>query len=84
MGSAALSVLCLPQVYDDAVKSRAEEMRSFYQSLAEIGDEGKMKRAQQAIQGHFREWLQSTGKSRQLADLARMAHSGQMTDGMLT
>jgi len=66
--------LCLPQVYEDALKSREEEMRGFHQMLSEIKDEEKRKRAQQAIQGHFREWLQATGKSRQLADLARMAH----------
>lgn len=67
------AALCLPQVYDDAFKSREEEMRDFQKSFAELGDEGKRKRAQQTIQGHFREWLQATGKSRQLADLARMA-----------
>lgn len=65
--------LCLPQAYDDAMKDRESEMRAFQNEFAEIGDESKLKRAQQAIQGHFREWLQSTGKSRQLADLARMA-----------
>eukprot|EP00927_Polykrikos_kofoidii_P008512 TRINITY_DN13531_c0_g3_i1.p1 TRINITY_DN13531_c0_g3~~TRINITY_DN13531_c0_g3_i1.p1 ORF type:complete len:550 (+),score=94.77 TRINITY_DN13531_c0_g3_i1:140-1789(+) len=71
-------VLCLPQVYDDAFQSRVEEMQDFHQQLASINDEGKRKRAQQAIQGHFREWLQTTGKSRQLADLARMAQAGQL------
>jgi len=65
-------MLCLPQVYDDAFKSRMEEMRQFHRQLAEISDDAKRKHAQQAIQGHFREWLQTTGKSRQLADLARM------------
>jgi hypothetical protein len=64
--------LCLPQVYDDALKNRGDEMRNFHKMLAEITDEGKRKRAQQAIQGHFREWLQSTGKARQLAELARL------------
>jgi hypothetical protein len=65
--------LCLPQVYDDALKNRGEEMQNFHKMLSEITDEGKRKRAQQAIQGHFREWLQSTGKARQLADLARLS-----------
>mmetsp|Transcript_109593 Transcript_109593/g.275670 ORF Transcript_109593/g.275670 Transcript_109593/m.275670 type:complete len:525 (+) Transcript_109593:30-1604(+) len=65
--------LCLPQVYDDAIKSREEEMRAFQRMMAEVSDESKRRRAHQAIQGHFREWLQATGKSRQLADLARMA-----------
>jgi hypothetical protein len=70
---AASAALCLPQVYDDAFKSREEEMRALQRSLAQLGDEAKRKRVQQTIQGHFREWLQSTGKSRQLADLARMS-----------
>merc|ERR1712113_94 len=49
--------LCLPQVYDDALKSRKEEMIDIHRQLAAIADEGtKKKRAQQAIQGHFREW----------------------------
>jgi len=68
----AATQLCLPQTYDDALWAKNEEMRSFHQLLADIGDEAKKRRAQQAIQGHFRDWLQSTGKSRQLADLARL------------
>jgi alcohol dehydrogenase YqhD (iron-dependent ADH family) len=66
-------MLCLPEVYDEAYKTRIQEMHAVHQQLAEITDENKRRRAQMAIQGHFREWLQSTGKSRQLADLARMA-----------
>lgn len=64
--------LVLPQVYNDAFEERKEEMRSFFRQLAEIEDEAKKKKAQQAIQGHFRDWMHSNGKSRQLADLARM------------
>mmetsp|Transcript_82974 Transcript_82974/g.240026 ORF Transcript_82974/g.240026 Transcript_82974/m.240026 type:complete len:535 (+) Transcript_82974:92-1696(+) len=63
--------LCLPQVYDDALKKREEEMKAFQKLFAEITDEAKRKKAYQAIQGHFCEWLQATGKSRQLADLAK-------------
>lgn len=66
-------VLCLPQVYDDALKSREEEMKAFQRIFADITDEAKKRRAHQAIQGHFKEWLHSTGKSRQLADLAKLA-----------
>lgn len=65
--------LILPKVYNDAYNDRMEEMRSYHRKMAEIPDENKRKRAQLAIQGHFREWLQTTGKSRQLADLARMS-----------
>jgi hypothetical protein len=68
-------MLCLPEVYSDAFKSRMEEMQSYHEKMSEIPDESKRKRAQLAIQGHFREWLQSTGKSRQLADLARMSQN---------
>jgi len=74
--------LYLPQVYNDAFKVRVEEMRNFHRQLSEIEDEGKRKRAQQAIQGHFREWLQSTGKSRQLADLARTPSTDHMEGGL--
>jgi len=66
-------VLCLPQVYDDALKSREEDMKAFQRLFADITDESKKRRAQQAIQGHFRDWLHSTGRSRQLADLAKLA-----------
>jgi len=65
--------LCLPEVYDEALKTREDEMQDFHRQFAQITDEGKRKRAQQAIQGQFREWLQATGKSRQLADLARLS-----------
>jgi len=68
--------LVLPQVYDDALKGHEEEMAALQRLMADTGDEAKSKRAQQAIQGHFREWLQSTGKARQLADLAKMAQLG--------
>lgn len=70
--------LCLPEVYTDAFKERMNEMRAFHQQIEEIKDEGKRQRAMQAIQGHFREWLQSTGKSRHLADLAKLVQSGQL------
>jgi len=69
--------LCLPEVYDDGLKKREGEMREFQKVFAEISDEATRKKALQAIQGHFREWLQATGKSRQLADLAKMAQQGQ-------
>uniref|UniRef100_A0A7S2L0V0 TBCC domain-containing protein 1 n=1 Tax=Zooxanthella nutricula TaxID=1333877 RepID=A0A7S2L0V0_9DINO len=64
--------LCLPQVYDEAFRARAGDMRAFQKLFAEITDESKRRKTIQAMQGHFREWLQATGKSRQLADLARM------------
>lgn len=70
--------LCLPEVYTDAFKVRMGEMRAFHQQFEEIEDEGKRKRAMQAIQGHFREWLQTTGKSRHLADLAKLVQNGQL------
>lgn len=78
-GAVALpgSRLCLPQVYDDALKERVAEMQRFHRQLAELTDAERRRSAQQAIQGHFREWLQATGKSRQLADLARMAMQEQ-------
>lgn len=64
--------LCLPQTYDDALKSRVEEMREFHRQLADISDDTKRERVQMEIQGHFFLWLQRTGKIRQLAYLARM------------
>lgn len=69
--------LCLPQAYDDVLKERVEEMRAFQSEFAELSDPAVKRRAQQAIQGHFREWLQSTGRSRQLADLARLGQPGK-------
>jgi len=66
-------LLCLPEVYEEAYKSRIQEVQALHKQMDSISDDTKRKRAQMAIQGHFREWLQSTGKSRQLADLARMA-----------
>jgi len=76
------SSLILPEVYNDAFKSRIEEMQAFHRQMAKISDENTRKRAQLAIQGHFREWLQSTGKSRQLADLARMAQMASTTQAL--
>mmetsp|Transcript_86132 Transcript_86132/g.180161 ORF Transcript_86132/g.180161 Transcript_86132/m.180161 type:complete len:538 (+) Transcript_86132:98-1711(+) len=71
--AAARVALVLPQVYDDALKAREDEIRAFQSLVAELGDDTKKRRAHQAIQGHFREWLQASGKSRQLADLAKLA-----------
>lgn len=77
--AAAALKLCLPEVYTEAFKSRVEEMRAFHRQMSEVEDDSKKKRAMQAIQGHFREWLQSTGKHRQLADLAKMVQNGQLS-----
>jgi hypothetical protein len=66
------ATLSLPQVYDDALKIRIEELRKYQRQLTEITNEEKRCSAQHVIQAHFKEWLHATGKSRQLADLARM------------
>jgi len=79
---ASASTLCLPEVYNDAFKEHVGEMQAFHRQLADIPDDAKRKRAQLSIQGHFREWLQSTGKSRQLADLTRMAQSAATTQSL--
>lgn len=76
--------LCLPETYSDALSQRSNEMRRFHRQLSEITDENKRKIAQQTIQGHFREWLQSTGRSRQLADLARLQQSSGPPTALLT
>eukprot|EP00929_Paragymnodinium_shiwhaense_P007000 TRINITY_DN110958_c0_g1_i1.p1 TRINITY_DN110958_c0_g1~~TRINITY_DN110958_c0_g1_i1.p1 ORF type:complete len:538 (+),score=104.62 TRINITY_DN110958_c0_g1_i1:88-1701(+) len=68
----SLNILCLPQVYEDALRERQEEMRNYHRQLMEITDEDQRRKAQAYIQGHFREWLERSGRSRQLADLARM------------
>merc|ERR1711918_42569 len=65
--------LCLPQVYDDALKQRVREMQEFHRMLADVSDEDRRKRVQQQIQGHFREWLMKTGKARHIMELAKMA-----------
>merc|ERR1719401_1329872 len=77
-GAKSATQLCLPEVYAEALKNRTDEMKEFHRQLEEIGDEGKRKRAMQAIQGHFREWLQNTGKSRHLADLAKLVQNGHL------
>lgn len=71
-GRSGAPVLCLPQVYDDALKEREAEIMAFQRIFAEITDAEKKRKAYQAIQGHFKEWLHSTGKQRQLADLAKL------------
>lgn len=65
--------LVLPEVYSDVLEQRKQEMKAFHEQLAEIRDESRQRKAHQAIQGHFREWLQTTGKSRQLADLVKLS-----------
>lgn len=66
--------LLLPQVYSDALRSRREELTGFHRQLMEV-DESKRARVQQIVQGHFREWLQNSGKARQLQDLARLCQT---------
>ncbi|CAE8583158.1 unnamed protein product, partial [Polarella glacialis] len=65
--------LVLPEVYHDAMKQQNEEIIQIQMQMMSITDDAAKKKANEAIQGHFREWLHSTGKSRQLADLARFA-----------
>lgn len=69
------TTLVLPQVYSEAFAARGEEMRSLHHELASMPAGPQRESAQMAICGHFRAWLQSTGRSRQLADLARMGPS---------
>lgn len=71
------SQLCLPEVYDEAMKSRQEEMQQIHRQLQSISDDAAKKKAHEAIQNHFRDWLHTTGKNRQLADLARWASQFQ-------
>lgn len=65
--------LILPEVYRDAIQAREQETKAFHEQLVEIKDDIRRAKAHQAIQGHFREWLQTTGKSRQLADLVKLS-----------
>eukprot|EP00440_Ansanella_granifera_P000601 gb/GFBE01000651.1/.p1 GENE.gb/GFBE01000651.1/~~gb/GFBE01000651.1/.p1 ORF type:complete len:519 (+),score=99.82 gb/GFBE01000651.1/:1-1557(+) len=67
--------LVLPEVYDKAMKERQEEMQEIQQQLSKIPGDAAKKKVHEAIQSHFRDWLQSTGKVRQLSDLAK--HSMQ-------
>lgn len=73
MGRRPQYALVLPQVYNDALEHGKQEMHNFHEQLSQIKDETLRRKAHQAIQGHFREWLQTTGKSRQLSDLVKLS-----------
>jgi len=65
--------LLLPEVYDKAMKERQEEIRQVMNQLKNISNETAQRKAQDRIQSCFKDWLQSTGKVRQLSDLAKFA-----------
>jgi len=65
--------LVLPEVYDKAMKERQEEIRQVMNQLKGISNETAQRKAQERIQSCFKDWLQSTGKVRQLSDLAKFA-----------
>mmetsp|Transcript_57867 Transcript_57867/g.102829 ORF Transcript_57867/g.102829 Transcript_57867/m.102829 type:complete len:516 (+) Transcript_57867:26-1573(+) len=63
--------LVLPEVYHKAMTDQQEEMAAFHKKLSSISNDAARKKAQDALQGVFRDWLTSTGKARQLSDLAK-------------
>jgi len=65
--------LVLPEVYDRAMKERQEEIRQVMNQLKGISNETAQRKAQERIQSCFKDWLHSTGKVRQLSDLAKFA-----------
>jgi len=65
--------LVLPEVYEKAMREQAEEMRAFNQQFSSISNDAARRKAHDAVQNVFKEWLQSTGKTRQLSDLAKFS-----------
>lgn len=69
--------LLLPELYDRAMKERQEEVKEIHRKLSSIKDDAARRKAQESVQGLFRDWLNSTGKARQLADLAKLSAQSQ-------
>jgi len=65
--------LVLPEVYAKAMREQAEEMQAFNQQFSSISNDAARRKAHDAVQNVFKEWLQSTGKTRQLSDLAKFS-----------
>ncbi|CAK9059620.1 unnamed protein product [Durusdinium trenchii] len=65
--------LVLPEVYDKAMKERQEEIRELMSQMRNLSSESAQRKAQDRLQSCFKDWLQSTGKVRQLSDLAKFA-----------
>lgn len=76
-GRSAPPQLLLPEVYDKAMKEQQDEVRRLMKQLHCVPSEFAQKKAQETIHSHFKDWLQSTGKVRQLSDLARCSQQFQ-------
>lgn len=63
----------LPSDYRDAMKARLRQVREVRREIRDAGlDQDQQGTLQGAIQAHFREWLLSSGRLRQVSDLVRI------------
>jgi len=63
----------LPAAYEAAMKARLRQVREVRRNIRDAALSQEQQAAlQSAIQAHFREWLLSSGRLRQVSDLVRI------------
>lgn len=63
--------VCLPQVYNDALLERQNQISDLKREILTISDETNLSKVNAIMSGHFREWLTSNNKTRVIVDLIK-------------
>lgn len=71
----------LPEPYSEAMRARLKQVREVRRHIRDAGLSAEQQSTLQgAIQAHFREWLLSSGRLRQVSDLVRIFGGGSGGD----
>ncbi len=63
-------LVCLPQVYEEAVKEKLAIIQTLKNEIGSIRDESDIQKVNSILSGHFREWI-SSHKLRCIVDILR-------------
>ncbi|CEL93262.1 unnamed protein product [Vitrella brassicaformis CCMP3155] len=74
VGVSSRQRLVLPEVYAAALQQRIETVKELQESIGQL-PEGPRQALNKYIQGHFRDWLQKTGRQKHIMDLMKMVDS---------
>ena len=69
-------VVCLPQVYADAVFRKQTQLQDLRNEILSISDESNVTKINSIIAGHFRDWITSHNRARTIVDIIKQAQSG--------
>ncbi len=72
--------VALPEVYVDAVKQRANQIAEIRAQIAAIGDPMVKSKVNAIISGHFREWVSSQNKPRDISELLKAVRHSPVSE----